>query len=436
VNVKATRSNSITYAIGNLFFPSTAGYDLTATSSGMLELLDSYHYEFRQPSSAGSYITAYWYLNLQVIDEDGEPVSGATVNITNVTGFEGYVGKTDSTGWIRDITIPEYNATTSEIHNFNPYTIYARKAGAIGAVAVNVTGIQDDVILTIYQTGQTSTVWVNIYNQYTNLGVIDELLKLEFSFDGVNWTRIPEKHMVFDYSGVTVYLRLLDFMNQTVAQTTKTLTLGDVYWDAPVPLLTFHLEPQYDVNEFTFTRNGEEVGFFGNEITVLGGLYGDETIIYELSWKAVEIELEDGSNWTVVPGSINLTAMGDETRKIGFVSQSIPMKLQSKYVKTPTGDETYTFRENLMAFWNEHELEITISTTILGFVGLAVAIQRLMIAQKNAEKTENLEHKIDNLDRKTHAQKRAAKRAQSARAAGSRPGRPASRGARAPLRRG
>ena len=426
INVKATRSNSITYGIGNLIFPATGAWDVTTASGGMLELLDSYHYTFKQPTGAGEYITAYWYLSLRVIDEDELPVSGASVNITNVTGIVGFVGTTDSTGWIRDITIPEYNATDTEIHYFNPYTINAQKAGALGSVAVNVTGIQDDVILTIYQTDLTSTVWVNIYNQFTNLGVIDELLKLEFSYDGTNWTRIPEKHMVFAYSGASVHLRLLDFLNQTVASTTKVLSLGDVYWDAPVPLLTFHLEPQYDVDEFTFTRNGEEVGFFGNEITVLGGLYGDETIIYELSWKAKEIELEDGTNWTIVPGSINLTAMGDETKKIGFLKKSIPMKLQSKYVKTPPEIDTSSFKDNLLTFWNEHELEITIGTTILGFIGLAVAIQRLMIAQKNAQKQEVIETKLTKLERKTRAEQRAAKRKQP-RPTRSRPGRPAPR---------
>ena len=378
------------------------------------------------PSMDSSDIIAVrWYLDVQIIDEDGEPVDGASVNITNNTDEIIFLGNTDSDGWVRWVLLPEFNATNEGEHSFNPYTINAQKAGSVGEVTVNITGDQDDVVLTIYQTDLTSTVWVNIYNQFTNLGVIDELLKLEFSMDGANWTRIPEKHMVFAYSSATVYLRLLDFMNQTVASTTKLLTQGDVYWDAPVPLLTFHLEPQYDVDEFTFTRNGEEIGFFGNEITVLGGLYGDETIIYELSWKSKEIELEDGTNWTIVPGSINLTAMGDETRKVGFLKKSIPMKLQSKYVKTPPEDDTSTFKENLLTFWNEHELEITIGTTILGFVGLAVAIQRLMIAQKNAQRTEEIASEVTELKKETRAQKRARKA--KATPTRSRPGRPAPR---------
>ena len=430
VNIKATRDLSATYCIGNLFFPSDKGYDLTTGNGGMLELLDTYHHAFKQPTTAGSYIIAYWYLDVQVIDEDGAPVGSATVNITNVTGFEGYIGTTNANGWLRDIPIPQYNATSTAVHWFNPYTVYARKAGALGSVAVNITGVQDDVILTIYQTDLTSTVWVNIYNQYTNLGVIDELLKLEYSFDGSNWTRIPEKHMVFDFSGATVHLRLLDFLNQTVAQTTKVLTLGDVYWDAPVPLLTFFLEPQYDVKEWTFTRNGEEVGFFGNEITVLGGLYGDETIIYELSWKAVEIQLEDGTNWTVVAGSVNLTAMGDETRKVGFVSRSIPMKLQSKYVPTPGQDEERTFMETMSYLWSSHEFEITLITTALGFIGLAVAFQRLVLAQKSAEKTELIEKKVNSLER---AKRRQAKQQnQPQPPTRSRPGRPGRRTASRP----
>jgi len=357
-----------------------ADIDVTTTNTTFQKAMDQTH--------ADSSLEVNWYLDVQVIDQAGQPVDGASLTVDDEAGTRIYTETTNSQGWVRWMIIPDYLETKTTTTFYNPYTITGTKDSREGQVTVNISGASRTVILQISSYAQRRSVHVNLFNAYTGLGLIEELLILEFSLDGVNWTRSDSNDLDLEYVwGGTIQLHLKDFYNVTVSTVSLDMDsptapatdpegvtrqgVSEIFWDASIPILTINVDPPYDLNDWILELDGVEVGFFKEgtkiQIQVLGGLKGDLTHLYTLRWPKQPIII-DNKTVNVSAGDYNITAEGDETRKIGHISVIPPMKLAPDYAAAkPAKSSEYSFRDFLQEYW------LTVSSMIIavivGFIG-------------------------------------------------------------------
>jgi len=361
-------------------FPDSASHYLTLLNS-------TYDQGGASFDGIGPYFYVEWFLDVKVLDANGNPVAGATVTAKDGTGQVQATGITTTTGWARWLIVPDLNLTDTYT-DFQPYTIEATKEDKEGEVQVNISGASRSIILQITSLEQKRSVHVNLFNAYNGLGLFEELLVLEFSLDGVNWTRSDSKDLDLEYVwGGTIQLRLKDFYNVTVSTVSLDMDsptapatdpegitrqgVSEIFWDASIPILTINVDPPYDLNDWILELDGVEVGFFKEgtkiQIKVLGGLKGDQTHLYTLRWPKQPIII-DNKTVNVSAGEYNITAEGDETRKIGHISIIPPMKLAPDYEATkPAKSSEYSFRDFLQEYWLT--VASMIIAVIVGFIG-------------------------------------------------------------------
>ena len=377
-----TRSTNDTLFNGSFYDLtfSNAAQSFIATNTTFTEAKDHIH--------TSSSLAVRWYLDVQVIDQAGQPVDGASLTVDDEAGTRIYTETTNSQGWVRWMIIPDYLETKTTTTFYNPYTITGTKDSREGQVTVNISGASRTVILQISSYAQRRSVHVNLFNAYTGLGLLEELLVLEFSTDGVNWTRSDSKDLDLEYVwGGMIQLRLKDFYNVTVSTVSLDMDsptapatdpeeitrqgVSEIFWDASIPILTINVDPPYDLNDWILELDGIEVGFFkkGTEIQiqVLGGLKGDSTHLYTLRWPKQPVII-DNETVNVSAGEYNITAEGDETRKIGHISIIPPMKIAPDYEATkPAKTSEYSFLDFLQEYW------LTVASMgiaiVVGFIG-------------------------------------------------------------------
>jgi len=304
-------------------------------------------------------VVVRYYLDVQVVDQAEQPVNGATVTVDNEAGTRIYTRTTAADGWTRWMIIGDFNATSSSTTYYNPYTITGTKDSREGQVEIDLSGASRSVVLQIASYSQKRSIHVNLFNAYTGLGLIEELLVLQFSLDGVNWTRSDSKDLDLEYVyGGTIQLRLKDFYNVTVSTVSLDMDsptapatdpegitrqgVSEIFWDASIPILTINIDPPYDLNDWILELDGQEVGFAREgskiQIQVLGGLKGDLTHRYILRWPKQPIVI-DNETVNVSAGQWNITAEGDETRKIGHISVLPTMKLAPDFAASKPVDQ-------------------------------------------------------------------------------------------------
>jgi len=362
-------------------------YDIKSYD-GISTLTNTSFEEYLPSVDSNDIITVRYYLDVQVVDQTNQPVDGATVTVDNEAGTRIYTKTTGADGWTRWMIIGDFNATSAAVTHYNPYTITGTKDGQEGQVEVNLSGASRTVVLQIASFSQRRSIHVNIFNAYTGLGLIEELLVLQFSTDGVNWIRSDSNDLDLQYVyGGTVQLRLKDFYNVSVATVSFEMDsptapatdpegitrqgISEIFWDASIPILTINIDPPYELNDWILELNGEEIGFSKRgsaiQIQVLGGLKGDQTHRYILRWPRQPIVIDNVTR-NVSAGQWNITAEGDETRKIGHISVMPAMKLSPDYeASKPAKTSEYSFFDFLQEYW------LTVASmaiaVIVGFIG-------------------------------------------------------------------
>jgi len=362
-------------------------YDIKSYD-GISTLTNTSFEEYLPSADSNDIIAVRYYLDVRVVDQASQPVDSATVTVDNEAGTRIYTRTTGADGWTRWMIVGDFNATSAAVTHYNPYTITGTKDSQEGQVTVNLSGASRSVVLKIASFSQRRSIHVNIFNAYNGLGLIEELLVLEFSLDGVNWTRSDTKDLDLEYVwGGTVQLRLKDFYNVTVSTVSLDMDsptapatdpegitrqgVSEIFWDASIPILTINVDPPYDLNDWILELNGEEVGFSKKgsaiQIRVLGGLKGDMTHRYILRWPKQPIVIDNGTV-NVSAGQWNITAEGDETRKIGHISVLPTMKLAPDYeASKPAKSSEYSFFDFLQEYWlTVASMAIAI---IVGFIG-------------------------------------------------------------------
>jgi parallel beta-helix repeat protein len=84
-------------------------------------------------TGSGSTLTVYYHLQVMVEDESGEPVSGASVLITDSpSGSYSETFTSDSQGFIKEVTLLAFTQTQSDIVSFTPYNLTASSTNLLG----------------------------------------------------------------------------------------------------------------------------------------------------------------------------------------------------------------------------------------------------------------------------------------------------------------
>ncbi|MFQ5883468.1 MAG: NosD domain-containing protein [Thermoplasmata archaeon] len=96
---------------------------------------------------ATSSLRTMWRLRVQVLDEDGNPVTRARVWVNDSLGSVVGSPRTGSDGWIDSILVTEKLDTSDDSQSYNPYLIAAAKDEAFGSVQESV--VQDKELMIV-----------------------------------------------------------------------------------------------------------------------------------------------------------------------------------------------------------------------------------------------------------------------------------------------
>lgn len=103
-------------------------------------IYDKNKVNFTAPFLLRNKLNVTWFTDV-VVTNGTNPVSGATVNISNSSGLTLFYGTTNSTGHIPTQTLVEKLQTSSANQSFNPYTFTANKSGVFGGSASSTQSI-------------------------------------------------------------------------------------------------------------------------------------------------------------------------------------------------------------------------------------------------------------------------------------------------------
>ncbi|MEL7663859.1 MAG: CARDB domain-containing protein [Methanosarcina mazei] len=87
---------------------------------------------------SNSILDNFWYLTVNAVDANGNPISNSNIYVDNSTGSQIYSGSTDSQGLVKNIAVKEYRRTTTDTTNYNPHKISATFDNVTAQTSVNV----------------------------------------------------------------------------------------------------------------------------------------------------------------------------------------------------------------------------------------------------------------------------------------------------------
>lgn len=368
-------------------------------------------------STSGTIDTSFYY-DVKVEDSQGAAVSGASVTFRDVNDDLKASGTTGVDGWARLHLVPDEAITkpggTYLRTSHQDYEIKASKDGATNTVTMNLSGGYQAITIQLGDLARTTHLHLGLFNAYTGKGMSDEALRIWFSTNSSSgpWTRIYSFDFEVDFTGsLPLYLRVTDYLfNETINATTIQLVHGHKFVDFSIPLVTLTLDPPYPINTYTITRNGREVGLVGTIVELLGGMPGDSSFIYTISWTSQKVgPLPNGTTGKVLAGSVEVTAEGAAGIK-GLSVKTSKMKLipDSSSSSSPLATAQATFTP-LTADW--------FTKTSIGQVTLTVALFAVMLLARRAwvqrqtdELKVTMKEEFRNLDRAEKRERRRAHR--------------------------
>jgi nitrous oxidase accessory protein NosD len=137
-NMYGINTSSAFITIENCTIEDSISYDIWISDSDsvgpeIIFINTSFNDENVRITGSGSSLTVYYHLRVMVEDEEGMPVSGASVLITDSpSGSYSETITSDSQGYIHEVTLIAFTQTQSEKVTFMPYNITASSTNLLG----------------------------------------------------------------------------------------------------------------------------------------------------------------------------------------------------------------------------------------------------------------------------------------------------------------
>ena len=135
---------SASISASNSSFSSALGTAFDLTTGSALRMLNTTFQRNSASISNDSMLSASWYLAVKASSNGKGFVTG--VNITGVNGTTTISDNTDPSGWIRDLTVQEFEQTGNSINIYSPYWVNASKPG-FGNFSALVPGDSSTTVL-------------------------------------------------------------------------------------------------------------------------------------------------------------------------------------------------------------------------------------------------------------------------------------------------